>query len=93
MAYALPNGDWFNSLDIRPARIKESRVMPPPAAWIENCSNNNDVLKHLVSLRCFMLEDALSIQKINGNGNEMMGRDVDNVDEDATHQQPILMEL
>jgi len=40
-----------------------------------------------------MLEDALSIQKINGNGNEMMGRDVDNVDEDATQQQPILMEL
>ena len=92
MAYALPNGDWFNSLDIRPARIKESRVIPPPVAWIENCSNNNDVLKHLVSLRCFMLEDALSIQKINGNGN---GND-ENVVEDATQQQqqqPILMEL
>ena len=70
--------------------------MPPPAAWIENCSNNNDVLKHLVSLRCFMLEDALSIQKINktneanSDGNEM-DRDGSNVDEDST--QPILMEL
>ena len=57
------NSDWLNSIDIRASRvIKESRVMPPPAAWIENCETG-DVLKHLVSLRCYMLNDAVNIQQ------------------------------
>jgi hypothetical protein len=53
---------WYNNLDVEPSSVKESRVMPPPAAWIENCSSN-DVLQHLLSLRYHMLNDAINIEK------------------------------
>ena len=83
----MPSGDWHSSLDVRLSRIKESRVMPPPVAWIENCDNQNDVLKHLVSLRCYMLQDAVSIQKINDHKNENEnGVEINN-------NEPVLMEL
>ena len=83
----MPSGDWHSSLDVRLSRIKESRVMPPPVECIENCDNQNDVLKHLVSLRCYMLQDAVSIQKINDHKNENEnGVEINN-------NEPVLMEL
>ena len=94
----LPSGDWYASLDVRPSRIKESRVMPPPASWIENCENHNDVLKHLVSLRCYMLQDAVSIQKTN-TSNVNRGENIVNGVDDMSDvvggedKGPVLMEL
>lgn len=54
--------DWYNSIDIRSARIKESRVQPPSATWVESC-NHGDVMKHLLSLRYYLLNDSINIEK------------------------------
>ena len=86
----MPSGDWHSSLDVRLSRIKESRVMPPPVAWIENCDNQNDVLKHLVSLRCYMLQDAVSIQKNIDENNKI---DNENSLVEINDSETVLMEL
>ena len=57
---ALPASDWHKSLDVRMSQIKEKKVMPPPISWIENCGTQ-DVLKHLASLRFYMLNDAINV--------------------------------
>ena len=62
-ATASLNNDWHRSLDVGANIIKENKVMPPPMSWIENCGTD-DVLKHLASLRYYMLNDALNVKKI-----------------------------
>jgi len=62
--------DWYNSIDIRTHRIKESKIAPPPATWVENCSHN-DVVKHLLSLRYYLLNDAVNIERYNTNNDEI----------------------
>jgi protein polybromo-1 len=75
-----------NSIDIRSSRlIKENKVLPPPAAWIENCESS-DVLKHLVSLRHYMLADAVNIVNLSNKALK-----VSEVDDKVTA--PVLMEL
>lgn len=54
--------DWYNSLDIRSSRIRESKVAQPPSAWIENVASA-DVMQHLLSLRYHMLADAVTIKQ------------------------------
>ncbi len=58
--------DWYRSLDVRSAKIKESKVMPPPSAWIEKC-HTNDVIQNLITLRYYMLNDAINVDKTNEN--------------------------
>ena len=55
--------DWYKSLDVRSSQVKETKVMPPPSAWIKNCATSADVLQQLLSLRYCMLNDALNIEK------------------------------
>ena len=54
--------DWYRSIDVRASKIKESRVMPPPSAWIENCYSS-DILEHLLTMRYHLLNDAVNIEK------------------------------
>lgn len=54
--------DCNKSLDVRVTNIKENKIMPPPISWIENCPPD-DVVKHLASLRYYMLNDAINVKK------------------------------
>jgi hypothetical protein len=54
--------DWYRSIDIRASKIKESKVMPPPSAWIEKCYST-DILEHLLTMRYHLLNDAVNIEK------------------------------
>jgi hypothetical protein len=54
--------DCTKSLDVCVTNIKENKIMPPPISWIENCPPD-DVVKHLASLRYYMLNDALNVKK------------------------------
>lgn len=58
----ITHSDWYNGLDVRMNRFKENKVQLPPTAWIENCSSNQ-VLQNLISLRYYLLNDAITIQK------------------------------
>ena len=90
---AQPAGDWYASLDVRPSRIRESRVMAPPSAWIENCESN-DLLKHLISLRSYMLNDAVNIKKTSRCDNEQEHEEAEEVTPmDEESAEPVLLEL
>ncbi len=62
------NMEWYKSLDVNPARIRESRVMmnlneqqkQQPNAWIDNCSTD-DLYKELTKLRYYLVCDSISI--------------------------------
>ncbi|CAF0710230.1 unnamed protein product [Brachionus calyciflorus] len=55
------NSDWYNGIDILGSKVKESKLQSVPSSWIEN-SNSNDVLQNLISLRYYMLQDAVTIE-------------------------------
>ena len=52
----------YNSLDNRSSRIKESKVLQPPNAWIENVPST-EVMQHLLSLRYHLLNDSVNMYK------------------------------
>jgi hypothetical protein len=54
--------DWQKSLDTRFTSLKEANMKPVPSCWIEN-TQTTDVLKHLASLRYYLLNDAINIHR------------------------------
>ncbi len=74
--------DWYNSIDVRSNRIKESKVAPPPAYLVESCSHN-DVVKHLMSLRYYLLNDAINIDRYSVDNSNKIEKNMNNgVDEE-----------
>lgn len=54
--------DWHTSLDTRSSKIKENKVSQPPSSWIENVPSS-EVMQHLLSMRYYLLNDAVNIKK------------------------------
>lgn len=54
--------DWQSSLNLKPPQLRHSNTKPVPSNWIENVNSTN-VFKHLLSLRYYLLNDAVNIQK------------------------------
>ena len=56
------NSDWFNAIDVNGSRLKENRMQNLPTNWIDN-AKSNDLLQNLLSLRFYLLQDAVTIRK------------------------------
>ncbi|RNA29170.1 polybromo-1-like isoform X2 [Brachionus plicatilis] len=54
--------DWYNGIEATGHRIKENRLQNLPTNWIDN-AKSNDVLQNLLSLRYYLLQDAVTIDK------------------------------
>ncbi|CAF0835529.1 unnamed protein product [Brachionus calyciflorus] len=55
------SSDWYKGIDVNSAiRVKDSNKLP--VSWIQN-AKSNDVLQNLKSLRFYLLQDAVTIDK------------------------------
>lgn len=71
------NSDWFNAIDVTGSRLKESRMQNLPTNWIDN-AKSSDLLQNLLSLRYYLLQDAVTISK--------------DLQDDMQHEQEEIME-